>query len=839
MGRIGKASAAFRQMFRPIFNNKRLTPQTRLQLLESLVLSIVFYGSGTWPLLNHRMYTKLAHVIIQWQRRIASDGFWNADRSSDDDFRSRWLLPTLSARLAKHRLLYAFKMVQHAPQDLITCITAEDEMAGRSPWCCALRHAIEWLRLHDPHGIAHSHVDTPEALIQWLHAHSHNGPSVVRRLARRAVKQDQLAFELKQKTRQIYEACKLQGVVFDQVPEEPLLASNAAFPCLTCGQSFSSVQGLQAHRWRKHQIFSEERRYIYDTTCRACNRCFWTVQRLQQHLRWSRQHPDGCYYVLQRYFQPLDAPVQCSLPEFARGLSRLPASVVEGPMPDVMPTVWQLQQQEKRDRLMHQWRQCGYPDTLPLDFQQNVYDQCTAVTLDWRQTTALGDLCEDHLMHRWLSALDDLADMDTTQTHLATWAFLKWGQLVLPDLVECTEDPDFQICMDRAFFEVAKLFEMDDLLTALDRLDRAREPVDHLLDPPMVNNDSRQRVTLEPFFQGYSDQALFLRPVMPPVLTWPDASAVPVVMGYHEKPTLFVLHMFSGRRRELDCHHWIETLAPALLPEYQVISLSMDTAIDPQLGNLLDGMSFNHAVALARGHAFALGMTGPPCETWTAARHLACDELHGAGPRPLRSCQQAWGLLGLSMRELLQLGTGSGLMLNSMLLEVLISLAGGGSIMEHPALPEDEEYASIWRTLLHRCLIMRAPMAQMVRIEQWRYGALSVKPTILRGLGLLKLAKHLHACRQPNLKRPTAVLAGFDRTKGCFRTSAAKEYPAGLCEALVRSAFQSLRLRLQRSGTKAVQWQDFDPSARSWAQALATQSTMAFAPSFLPDYQPL
>ena len=90
-GRIGKASAAFRQMSRAIFNNKKIAPAVRLQLLESLVLSIVFYGSGTWPLLNHRMYTKLAHVITQWQRRIVADGFWNDGRKSDDDLRAHWL----------------------------------------------------------------------------------------------------------------------------------------------------------------------------------------------------------------------------------------------------------------------------------------------------------------------------------------------------------------------------------------------------------------------------------------------------------------------------------------------------------------------------------------------------------------------------------------------------------------------------------------------------------------------------------------------------------------------------------------------------------------------------
>ena len=72
-GRIGKASAAFRQMSRGIFANRNIAVSTRLQLLESLVLSIVFHGSGTWPLLTHRQFTKLAHVIISWQRRIAGD----------------------------------------------------------------------------------------------------------------------------------------------------------------------------------------------------------------------------------------------------------------------------------------------------------------------------------------------------------------------------------------------------------------------------------------------------------------------------------------------------------------------------------------------------------------------------------------------------------------------------------------------------------------------------------------------------------------------------------------------------------------------------------------------
>ena len=57
--------------------------------------------------------------------------------------------------------------------------------------------------------------------------------------------------------------------------------------------------------------------------------------------------------------------------------------------------------------------------------------------------------------------------------------------------------------------------------------------------------------------------------------------------------------------------------------------------------------------------------------------------------------------------------------------------------MEHPAMPSDR-FPSILRTPLHRSLLMRAPFAQLVYVEHAVevYGADSVKPTILRGLGL-------------------------------------------------------------------------------------------------------
>lgn len=836
-GRLGKASAAYRQLSKLVFGNRKLRPTVRLQLLESLVLSILFHGAGTWPLLNSRLYAKLSHAIVGWQRRIVNEGFWSSTRLPDAEFQAKWHLMPLSTRLAKHRLLYGFQMIAHAPQDLITCISAEDDLGQASSWCSAFRHALSWLHLHDPASVSLDDTSSVQGLFQWISQNKETGPKLVRRLVRRAAHQDFLAFGMKSKIVDLYNICRSKGVRFDDVPAEPLQGIRASYQCHVCTSCFSTPQGLQAHQWRKHQLFSEERRYIYDATCRACNRCFWTTQRLQQHLRWSRRHLHGCFNVLQRYFTPLSVPASCPLPDFAIGLHRLPASVVSGPLPDAMPTAWECQQSVLRQSLRDQWSRFGFPDTLSPAVTDLVSRTLLDVTTAWTQSVDPEHVCIDDVLFQWLSPLSELSDMPDADEHQVTWALLEWGQRCLPDLIDTIEDPDLQICLDHAFHEITKMFNMWDMLMQFDKLDRAVEPgVSVFLPDPAP--DRRQFHDHEPHSRLYHDPDQLLRHFVPPVLGWPRQPGVPLVVGFHEKPTLFVLHMFSGRRRAADCHDWIERLAAEYFPHLHVVAVSMDTAVHGQLGDLLSGPNFDRLVALADGSFFGLNLIGPPCETWTAARHIVCHELLRRGPRPLRSSARPWGLLELSLRELHQVGTGSHLMLNSLAIELRVCFGGGGSVMEHPSIPDNEEFASIWRTPQHRHLVMKAPEAQLVYIEQWRYGAESVKPTILRGLGLPRLARHLHSCRCPGMVRPTKVLAGFDHAQQRFRTSAAKEYPAGLSEGIVRSAFLSLQERMRCHPPQTVQWNDFASGDREWVQSLIALGSSFSTGTFLPDYQP-
>ena len=158
---------------------------------------------------------------------------------------------------------------------------------------------MPWLQQHLPPEASDFNVASTAELFAWLHSHRSDGQALVRRVARRVVMQEFLSFDLKRQMKGIYARCQEAGVQFDSVPLTESDVAPLIFACPQCSREFSTAQGLQAHKWRKHHQVSEERKFIFDTTCRACNWCFWTVQSLQQHLRWSRRHVNGCFATLQ------------------------------------------------------------------------------------------------------------------------------------------------------------------------------------------------------------------------------------------------------------------------------------------------------------------------------------------------------------------------------------------------------------------------------------------------------------------------------------------------------------------------------------------------------------
>ena len=99
-------------------------------------------------------------------------------------------------------------------------------------------------------------------------------------------------------------------------------------------------------------------------------------------------------------------------------------------------------------------------------------------------------------------------------------------------------------------------------------------------------------------------------------------------------PSYIILHLFSGRRRFNDLQAQLEYITA--YEDYSIITLSLDLAVDEIYGNLADKFVVAHWIQQVRSRLVVGIVAGPPCETWSSARH---NQLHERSPPPLRSEQ--------------------------------------------------------------------------------------------------------------------------------------------------------------------------------------------------------
>ena len=290
--RLTKAIAAHHQVRRPILANKHIASGTRLKLLEGLVAPVLFYGAGSWPLLSHRQITRIHGQYMKWIRSIIANGCWTSDMLSDQQVLLLWRLPSVSLRLAKMRLLHAFHFINDCPHAIVDVVTATEK--HQASWIPALRHALCWLQTMDPalFGWDPRNAPLPD-LFEWLSTHRADGPRLVRRLYYRALQQGFVIGRVVQAHWKL-KAC-LQQSPSSSLPPSQTDVLISTFVCRRCASKFGTLHQLQVHLWLAHEEISEERSMMTSTTCNACNVCFWSSQRLQQHLRHSRRHVNGCY----------------------------------------------------------------------------------------------------------------------------------------------------------------------------------------------------------------------------------------------------------------------------------------------------------------------------------------------------------------------------------------------------------------------------------------------------------------------------------------------------------------------------------------------------------------
>ena len=250
----------------------------------------------------------------------------------------------------------------------------------------------------------------------------------------------------------------------------------------------------------------------------------------------------------------------------------------------------------------------------------------------------------------------------------------------------------------------------------------------------------------------------------------------------------YVLHLFSGRRREADIQYWIEELARQT--GCSVTCLSFDLAIDEKC-DLLDAHAQSWLRQMIKAGRILALIAGPPCETWSRARGVCLkDESSASQPRVLRSSQEPWGMIGLSQREHTQCIVGSRLLQFTIILVLDCIQAATGCLLEHPDEPEDDaSLASIWRLKVLRAMLALLPMRKL-RVWQGQFGAKSPKPTALMVYGLRTLEERLEQQRSSEMPATRSI----GRTaEGIFATSELKEYPPRMRLSIARAVVDSFK----------------------------------------------
>lgn len=652
--RVARAQHAHHEVCKSILRNRHLAVTTRLRLLEGLVAPVLFHGAGAWSLLNSRQLQRLQSTYLKWVRGIVQNGFWAPAMQTDTHLLMVWRLPSVSLRLAKLRLLYAFHLVKDCPATIIEMISLQPD--HKHSWFRAVRQALMWLHRMDA---SLFHIEPAHAsigqLLDWFRDHLHVGPRLVRRLFRVALEQGYLVGRALS-AHLALAACFRTDEASSSAAAPSVASLDEPFECRLCAHRFATLTQMQTHLWTAHEIISPERAMMSSTTCEACHLCLWTAQRLQQHLRYSRRHPGGCYERLTWRQQPhVTAPEIDKMPPGVL-FHRHPAIVAA-----VAPTAFEetITSRAEADRVWQKhWQAEGLPAQCDFALQQDVMQKMDALLWAWAPPKS-GEV--DDILFSLTAAVGSDFDGLAPQREAA---FCLWVlQRLFCSRFQHIETTVF-VRLDRALHDFVRESDIGRLLSWKLRMDEAYQPLsadgdatapgarpnclEVIVDPCLSQNR-----LLDPLFAG--SLGSFAKPRVPICLE-------------DGQPVIWLLHLFSGRRRVGDCHWWLEHIGRFVLPGFRIRLLSVDTAIDKRFGDLSAGPNLRLILNMARRGVFAAVLTGPPCETFSAARNIALDQQDG--PRPLRTASAPWCLPQRTPRELRQCDTGSELLFNSMHLEM-------------------------------------------------------------------------------------------------------------------------------------------------------------------------
>eukprot|EP00438_Fugacium_kawagutii_P029077 Skav214931 [mRNA] locus=scaffold3017:41362:43257:- [translate_table: standard] len=597
-----------------------------------------------------------------------------------------------------------------------------------------------------------------------------------------------------------------------------------------CGKSFTTPQGLAAHRRLIHSEHAPEYPYVDGADCPM--RHFWTSQRLAQHLA-------PCFAQLQQYY-PEAQHATCKAPRSLQAAVRMDALPLAGPLPVLDSTLRACCRQHLQQELQEILCQQDYTSVPEDDPDGHMLRyQLRSATLRWfdmYQTAGFQTVGIPEIADMWMATM---LEVEPAHHDWAGFVFMTWGQQGLPDVIAGFVDGEAEGLVDDAFAVLVQdmpcydvFRRADELCGRLHRLQGDPEPQAHR---PVYRGPASDRERLQVALKVPSLlQTDWQSGLLDNSWDMPHyAQHLPLIELPDGKRGVIVNRLFSGRRREHDFHFYLHRH----LHEKQIVPviLSLDTAVSPSYGDLKRTSSTWNM--LTKSKCYQAGwvgatMSGAPCETWSEARF---QERARKGPRPLRSAQQPYGLFGLTGRELDQAQQGSEFFLQTMAALGCHVTQGGFFLAEHPATPRDAARPSTWRTPIAR-LFRLHPEAGLETVGQWLWGAPTVKPTSLFQLRLPHLRRTMWRTAGFSRHKPADVAIGQTADKQ-FRTASLKEYPRDFSKGLALVIGEAMVEAVASGRARTVCPRDF-PELWEWVCLANTESSqIRQGAKWLPDYQ--
>ncbi len=262
--------------------------------------------------------------------------------------------------------------------------------------------------------------------------------------------------------------------------------------------------------------------------------------------------------------------------------------------------------------------------------------------------------------------------------------------------------------------------------------------------------------------------------------------------------TFVVMHLFAGHRRREDVEYM--TRQWATRSSKRLLFLSADLATDARW-DLAQPETFHSLGCLVDEGYVDILVAGPPCSTWSRARHRGRD-----GPPPVRGRSESpWGFPHLTGALKRQVTEANVLMVNTLSLMERVSRAGGSYLLEHPADPGGEPYPSIWSNEVLIGMMVRTG-GQTVSFNQCALGGPTPKPTTLGGT-LCGLQEEFGPCVCPGVSAHHRHASSWGRTReGQHRTRALQAYPPMMCASIAKCIAATLEY-FEVSGWGAAGWQ--------------------------------